>query len=62
MLEITLYPQDIEHLQNGERVVMYEASSGKPWASLILDLPEKITKLSSKLPTENVDNPVSNCT
>jgi hypothetical protein len=62
MFEITLYPSDLENLKNGHKLILYNAFTGKPEASLLMDKPDELKIVTSKLPTENVDNPVSNCT
>ncbi len=61
MLEITLYPSDLIRLQNGERLIMFDIATGKQELALVMDKPDEIKVCYSKLPTENVDNPVSNC-
>lgn len=61
MFEIILNQKDMETLEAGIKIVMYNQFTGEAEASLILHKEKPIRTLTSELPTENVDNPVSNC-
>jgi hypothetical protein len=61
MLEMTIYKDDIENLQKGHTLIMYDRNTGKSVASLKLEMPDEIIECSTKLPPEILDKPVSNC-
>lgn len=64
MMEITLYPGDIETLNNGNKIILFEMMSGTAQVAIILDKSNPTKKYSttppSNLSTDSVDNPVSN--
>lgn len=61
MLEITIYEEDIINLQKGHTLIMHDGYTGKPMATIKLEIVEETIKCSTKLPTESLDKPVSNC-
>ena len=61
MFEITIYPNDIEDLKQGHKLIIYDSITGKPIASIIMEPPDELIVGYSKLPTISEDNPVSKC-